>query len=158
MRKILLLTLLIAVVGCSPSNRPKDLPTLYPCTVVITQDGKPLAEATVEFTPVDSANAKYRAASVTDANGTVSMTTYGFAGVPAGKYKVVVSKVLLDNLEYADNKSTGQKEVVNFNKYKVVDSKYSSAETTPHEIEITNKKKNETYSFDVGKTIKEMIP
>jgi hypothetical protein len=156
MRNILfIITLLIA--GCSNNDKPADLPSLYPCTILITQDNLPVAEATVEFVPVDSINAKYRAASITDENGKVSMKTYGFPGVPIGKYKVVVSKDILDDWVYADNPSTGQKEAVSFKKYRTVESKYSSAESTPHEIEITGKKKKEQYIFDVGQTIKILI-
>ncbi|MDR0337760.1 MAG: carboxypeptidase-like regulatory domain-containing protein [Planctomycetaceae bacterium] len=156
MRNIFVIAALI-VVGCSTSDKPTDLPSLYPCTVTITQNNSPLAEAMVEFVPVDSSNAKYRAASITDENGKVSMKTYGFPGVPIGKYKVVVSKNIQDDLVYAYNPSTEQKEIVSFKKYQMVDPQYSSAETTPHEIEITDKKRKEQYVFDVGKTVKILI-
>ncbi|MDR2642793.1 MAG: carboxypeptidase-like regulatory domain-containing protein [Planctomycetaceae bacterium] len=157
MRNFLFIVTLI-IGGCSAGDKPADLPKLYPCEVTVMQDNLPLAEAAVEFIPVNSANAKYRAGSVTDKNGNVSMTTYGFQGVPIGKYKVVISKDVLDDLEYADNHSTGQKEIVRFKKYQTVDPKYSSAETTPHEIEITGKEKKQQYIFDTGKTIKILIP
>ena len=156
MRKILLIVLIFAA-GCSTSDKPADLPPLYPCTIIITQDNSPIAEAAVELVPIDFVNAKYRPAAITGEDGKVSMTTYGFSGVPIGKYKVIVSKDILDDLVYADNPSTGQKEVVSFKKYRTVDPQYSSVETTLHEIEITGKKKKEPYIFDVGKTIKTLI-
>jgi hypothetical protein len=156
MRNILFIAALM-IAGCSASDKPTDLPSLYPCTVIITQDNSPLAEAAVEFVPVDSANAKYRAASITGEDGKVFMKTYGFSGVPIGKYKVVVSKEILDDLVYADNPSTGQKEVVHFKRYQMIEPKYLSAATTPLEIEITGKKKNEQYLFDVGQPVRTPI-
>jgi hypothetical protein len=148
----------LIVVGCSSSDKPADLPKLYSCVVMVTQDGSPLPEATVEFIPVNSDNAKYRAASVTGNDGKVSMKTYGFTGAPVGKYKIIISKIINDDLEYAENPSTGQKEIVNFKKYQTVELKYSSEKTTPHEIEITGNNKNNQYVFDVGKAIKILIP
>jgi hypothetical protein len=157
MRKILIIVALI-IVGCSPNNKPSDLPPLYQCVITITQENLPLADAKVEFIQIAPAEAKYRAASITDNNGKVSMTTYGFAGVPIGKYKVVITKIIQDDLVYEDNPSTGQKEIVDFKKYATVESKYSSAETTTHEIEITGKEKKIEKTFNVGKTVKLLIP
>jgi hypothetical protein len=157
MRKILLIVALV-VVGCSPNDKPSDLPPLYPCTIVVTQDGSPLAEAAIELVPISPAEAKYRAASITGTDGKVSMTTYGFPGVPAGKYKVVISKNIQDDLVYADNPSTGQKEIVSFKKYRTVEPKYSSAERSPYEIEINGKGKKAKHVFDIGKTVKTLIP
>ena len=144
---------LIGLVGCSSGDKPKDLPPLYPCTLTIIQDGASLAEATVEFVP--AVPSKYRPASLTGEDGTVSMRTYGFPGVPAGKYKVVVSKEIRENLVYTDtiNPSTGQKEVVSFTRYQTVEPQYSSADSSPHEIEITGKEKVRQ-TFDVGKAVR----
>jgi hypothetical protein len=157
MRKILLIVALI-VTGCSSGNKPSDLPPLYPCSVTIRQDNLPLAEATVEFIPVAATEAKYRAASITGSDGNVSMTTYGFPGVPAGKYKVVISKNIQDDLVYSNNPSTGQKEIVDFQKYMTVEQEYSSPKTTPLEIEITGKEKRTDHIFNVGKATKVLIP
>jgi hypothetical protein len=156
MRKILFIVVLI-LGGCSDSGKPSDLPSLYPCTITVTQDGLPLAEAAVELVSTDPAGAKYRAASITGKDGKVSMTTYGFSGVPIGKYKVVISKNIQDDLVYADNPSTGQKEITSFQKYQTVEPKFSSAETTPHEIEITGKDKKTDHIFDVEKSVKTLI-
>ena len=99
---------------------------------------------------------KYRPASVTDADGKVSMSTYGFPGVPAGRYKVVVSKEVRDDLVYADtpNPSTGLKEVISFKRYRIVEPMYSSEDSSPHEIEITGKGKKMVQTLDVGKAVK----
>jgi hypothetical protein len=142
----------VFITGCQDKSRPADLPTLYPCVVTVTQDGKPLDGAVVDLVPVDAVNDKYRASSVTDAAGKAVLTTYGFDGVPAGRYKVCVWKTVVEGVAQFTN-SDG--EVVNTNgiDYRTVDPKYSNVETTPHEIHIIDKKTPPT-SIDVGKPIK----
>jgi hypothetical protein len=140
--------------GCADNSRPKDLPQLFPCTIKITQNNVPLAGATVEFVPTNQADAKYRALAITDDSGTVQMSTYGYPGVPSGKYKVVTTKNIDDDFVYAANESTGGRDVVDYKTYRMVEPKFSSAETTPHEIEILNKGKRVNAAFDVGKAIK----
>jgi hypothetical protein len=137
--------------GCKDTSRPADLPPLYSCVLVITQDNKPLDGAVVELVPIDEANAKYRSSSATDADGNATMTTYGFDGVPAGQYKVCVWKTVIEGVtQYTNNDG----ELVNTNgtEYRTVEQKYSTAKTTPHEIEVTKKTLKTT--FDVGKPIK----
>ncbi|MDR0521444.1 MAG: hypothetical protein LBH00_06285 [Planctomycetaceae bacterium] len=160
MKALTTITLLIVTItiisGCGDASRPKDLPKLYPCTVTITQEGKPLADAMIEFVPADAANAKFRAVSMTGKDGSVKMATYGFTGAPAGKYKVVVTKTMNDDIVYAAevNPSSGEKDIVSYNTYRMVDEQYSSAETTPFEIEITGKERSVTKTFDAGKAVK----
>ncbi|MDR1957446.1 MAG: hypothetical protein LBQ54_00080 [Planctomycetaceae bacterium] len=81
------------------------------------------------------------------------MSTYGYEGTPLGKYKVVVTKNIQDNLVYAES-STGTKEVVGWTSYRTVEPNFSDAKTTPHEIEITGKDKKFEVTFDVGKAVR----
>ncbi|MDR1268941.1 MAG: carboxypeptidase-like regulatory domain-containing protein [Planctomycetaceae bacterium] len=160
MRKIIYITLSIFVsiiAGCGDKSRPSDLPPLYSCTVTVTQDGQPLEGATIRFDSVDSAGAKYQAAAVSGADGTASMKTYGVQGSPVGKYKVVVTKIVSESTEYKLNESTGKEEPVNSKRYRFVEPQFTSAETTPLEIEITGNEKNVIKTFDVGKAVKEFI-
>ncbi|MDR0609361.1 MAG: carboxypeptidase-like regulatory domain-containing protein [Planctomycetaceae bacterium] len=160
MKKLIYITLFIfvsSIAGCGDKSRPSDLPPLYPCTVTITQDGKAIEEAMVMFEPVDSADVKYSAAAVTGADGNALMKTYGFEGVPVGKYKVVVTKIISEAAEYKLNESTGKEEAINSKRYRLIEPQFTSAKTTPHEIEITGKEKNITKTFDVGKAVKEFI-
>ena len=146
--------ILISFTGCGgDTSRPKDLPPLYPCAVTITQDGKPLDGAVVNLVAFDKENAKYQASSVTDAAGKAIMSTYGFNGVPAGKYKVCIWKTITEGVKQYTNKDG---ELVNTEgtDYKTVESKYADAKTTPHEIEITGKGKKVEQTFDVGKPVK----
>ncbi|MDR0327861.1 MAG: carboxypeptidase-like regulatory domain-containing protein [Planctomycetaceae bacterium] len=123
----------ISIAGCSNRvSRPNDLPELHPCTFTITQDGDPLDGAYVSLIPMEETNAKYQTSSVTNHEGKAAFATYGFNGVPAGKYKVCVRKVV------------GEED----GEYQAVEPLYSDAEYTPHEIEITGKKMS-AVSFDV---------
>jgi hypothetical protein len=143
----------VLVVGCQGTSRPKDLPPLYPCEIIVTQDGKPLDDAVVDLVPTETANTKYRASSVTDTNGKAFMATYGFRGVPAGRYKVCIWKTVTEGVtKYTDK--DGELQNTNGTEYRTVDSKYANAESTPHEIEITDKQNKSNISFDVGKPVK----
>jgi 5-hydroxyisourate hydrolase-like protein (transthyretin family) len=144
---------LFSVSGCKDSSRPEDLPKLFPCVITITQEGKPLEEASVELVATDQNNTKYKSLSITDAEGKAVMSTYGHEGVPAGKYKVAVTKILHDDLVYGTN-SSGEREVVDYKAYKTVEPRFSEAKTTPHELEITGKDKKNEVTFDTGKAIK----
>jgi len=154
MKKIIISFILVAALmtGCAKDNRPSDLPPLYPCAITITQDGSPLVGATVHLVPVAAENAKYQASTVTDEKGKAVLTTYGFDGVPAGRYKVCVWKTVVEGVTQITN-SDG--ELVNTlgTEYRTVEREYSDATTTPHEIEITNKKMP-PHSFDVGQAVK----
>lgn len=139
--------------GCSKSDRPADLPQLYPCTVTIMQDGNPLAGASVGLVAITEV--KYRSSSITDEKGCASMITYGFPGVPESKYKVTVRKEIMGDMVYGDNPSTGEKNaLIRYNTYRTVEPKYSSVDQSPHEIEITNSKRGTEQTFDIGKAVK----
>ena len=156
MNKIIIASLLTIpfIIGCGgDSSRPTDLPPLFPCVVTITQDGQPLDGATVSFASADtSAGAKYQATAITDDTGKAVATTYGFDGVPAGKYKVCVWKTLT---EPGKQIRDGYGDLVDApgTEYRTVDPKYSFADSTPHEIEIVGKG-TPPASFDVGKPVK----
>ena len=80
------------------------------------------------------------------------MLTYGYPGAPAGKYKILVSKTIEDDFVYGLNEY-GEQAVVSSNKYQMVDSDYSKADTTPHEVEVATKGKTQT-TIDVGAPIR----
>jgi hypothetical protein len=160
MKKTIFAALLIFVtiiIGCGDNSRPVDLPTLYQCTITITQDGNTLEKAIVRLESVDSTNAKYLASAITDENGVALMKTYGYLGSPIGKYKVVVTKIVEEITEYKLSKSSGEKEPVKSKKFRLIETQFTSAETTSLEIEITGNEKNVTKTFDVGKTVKVLV-
>src|SRR5690606_8372893 len=84
--------LLASLIGCGES-RPEGLPALFPASVTIEQDGKPLSDATVTLVPTDPALARWPVGGQTDATGTANLKTYmQYEGAPAGSFKVTVNK------------------------------------------------------------------
>ncbi|MDR0609076.1 MAG: carboxypeptidase-like regulatory domain-containing protein [Planctomycetaceae bacterium] len=157
--RILFFTLILSAVlfiGCTNSSEPSDLPKLYNCVITITQEGKPVSGAIIELIAQDTNNTKYVPLQYTNVHGTAVMTTYGFTGVPAGKYKIVVSKNIEAETTVKDQ-DTGENIIVGGIKYQMIEPVYSNPEITPLEIEITGKEKKTEQTFDVGKEIKEMI-
>ncbi|MDR3108076.1 MAG: carboxypeptidase-like regulatory domain-containing protein [Planctomycetaceae bacterium] len=153
---LIICSLFIVLSGCGGSNsRPKDLPALTPVNLTITQDGQPLAEATIRFVSVDGG--KWNPVAFTDAAGHVEMKTYSFIGVPAGKYKVLIEKEVKEDVVEEKNAVTGVMEEKSYTLYRVVDEKYADAKTTPHEIEVSGKGKKVEQTFDVGKAIKKRL-
>ena len=151
---LIILTGIVVLTGCAKNDsRPKDLPPLFACYLTITQGGSPLAGATVNLISIDGTNAKYQASSITDANGKAVVTTYGFNGVPAGKYKVCVRKTVVEGVTKVTD-SYGDLVDSPGTEYRTVDPLYSDEKTTPHEIEIVEQKAPQSASFDVGKPVK----
>lgn len=134
-----------AGVGCSPKNsRPADLPDdMTPCRITITQDGAPVESASVVLeyeTPV-----KYATSGTTDAQGVAVMMTYGFAGAQQGSAKVLVSKLVTEGAEEAEEYGQSGKMGQDF---ETIDVKYKSKDTT--DLSITIGKDNVAESFEVG--------
>lgn len=158
--KFFLLALVLVVVsfftvGCSDSSRPEDLPKLFPCTITVIQDGKPLDEAVIKLVAQED-NVKYRPVAVTGKDGKVNVSTYGFSGVPAGKYKVVIIKNIDDDI-ITRTDDVGEQVIVSYKTYRTIEKIFSDTKTTPFEIEITPKSKNIEKTFDVGKSIKKLM-
>ncbi|MDR1959325.1 MAG: hypothetical protein LBQ54_09865 [Planctomycetaceae bacterium] len=143
----------VSTIGCKKDNRPEDMPPLFSCVITVVLEGTPLDEAAVSFVPVEGTDAKYRAVGVTNAEGKATMKTYGFDGAPAGKYKVTVRKLVVEEGPTITN-SDGEEVTAHGAEYQAVERKYMDAKTTPHEIEITAGKKTHEVTFDVGKAIK----
>jgi len=146
--------LITAFVGCS-EQKPDGLPTLYPVALKFTQDGKPCEGASVTLiaeTPGTQTN--WIVGGSTDATGTAVLKTYGkYPGVPEGKYKVVVSKVVREQI---GTPSESMYESQGENAYYLIDPAYSKPGMTTLEIEVTpNKKVYEP--FELGKEIREKV-
>ena len=157
MRKILLLSFIVAFslqMGCSKDpNRPADLPKLYSCSITITQDGKPLEEATV--TLVSKTPAKFgTGTATTDASGTATLKTYGYNGIPLGQYKVLIEKRGVEGARESKNEY-GDTIQVGGTIYQYVDAQYVSERSTPFEIDITEKGGKET--FEVGAPVRILL-
>ncbi|MDR3198745.1 MAG: hypothetical protein LBU34_12830 [Planctomycetaceae bacterium] len=93
--QILILLLPIPVlIGCS-SKKPDGFPSVYPATIVITQNGKPL-EGAVVILESSAERTRWSAGGKTDVTGSVQPATvqgnYSVPGVPAEDFFVTITK------------------------------------------------------------------
>ena len=150
MRTILLVPIVVVLVlqtGCGKDlNRPDDLPKLYPVKITVTQEDKPLREATVTLhakTPV-----KYGTSSgKTNASGVASLQTYGISGVPVGEYDVTVEKRAVEGAKEVTTEE-GLTDFVGGKIYEYVDPKHTKQSSTQFSIEVTEKGAQDT--LEVG--------
>ena len=141
-------------------KRPDGMPDIHPTTFTFTQDGAPLADAKVTLISTDGTNVQWPAGGTTDSSGVVKVKTMSqFDGVPAGKFKVTVSKTETEgtNTAVEDSDDPGAKRAVSEVKtYYLVESKFRSVASSPLDVEIKPGKNIET--FDVGKAVRELAP
>ncbi len=160
MRKIALLLLLgIAVqgvFGCGGPKKPSDLPELYPCKIKVIQDGQPLEGASVQLNDPASTS-RFVVGGVTNAEGVAELKTDGkFKGAPAGKYKVLISKIFVPEIpnevppEDPEAKKEYDKKIneLNAQQADTIDVKFKRPTQTPAEIEVTSS--GAEAEFDVG--------
>jgi len=143
LKKLLIVALLsfALVTGCG-QKLPDGMPTLYPVTITVTQDGSPLDDAVVML----SGTEQWISTGRTDARGNAVLYTQGFyVGVPAGTFSVTVTKIAEEGERpprrpfdpesariYAEYQRSGQ----TFRQFNTVPVRYREAETTPLTVEI----------------------
>jgi hypothetical protein len=135
------------VIGCSDGNpkKPEGFPTLYPVTLILTQEGKPLTETTVTLIVQDQST-KWGTSGFSNTEGKIELKTAGFIGVPASKYKVVITKTVSEGIPTTPDESGDPKT------YTLVEKIYTDPNTTPLTLEITPETKDVT--LEVGKAVK----
>ena len=140
----------ITVAGCREVKRPPGMPKLYPVTIAVIQDGKPLPEAVVALIPDDTGN-QWSSGGITDAKGQLKPMTYGqFPGIPTGNYKVCITKQVLEGeMDYSDPASPRGNQQL----FEVIDPVFKSGDTTTLQMEVAPKGKNH-FDFDVGQPVK----
>ena len=145
---ILCLALAALAVGCKDKSRPADLPEdMSPCKITITQEGTPLAGATVEL--VYDTKMKYKTSGTTNESGVATMMTYSYPGAQQGTARVVVTKTVTEGGSEGEDGEAGELGT----DFSVVDAKYGKAETT--DLTITIGKDNVAESFEVGAPVHE---
>jgi hypothetical protein len=158
-----MMLLILGTQGCG-SSKPADLPPLFPCKISVNQEEKPLIDATVRLVP-SNGDMRFTVGGKTNTSGTAEIKTDGsWLGVPTGKYKVCISKLVVPDLSDFKEIPTDPKEYEKYTQelqkrsketVSVVDPKYHSPKTTPFEIEVTEKGGKET--FDVGTTVNKSL-
>ncbi|MGQ9505709.1 MAG: hypothetical protein ACUVQG_11955 [Thermogutta sp.] len=148
------LGMLLIFVGCS-KQKTVSFKT-YPVKVTITQKGQPLADANVTFYPLD-ANGR-GAQGKTDSAGVAVLKSFGEAGATAegamaGKYKVLVSKVLVPSVPEGADYDQLQAQQATADPYAsaprpFLPPKYNDWQTTPFECEVKEGAANE-FTFDI---------
>jgi len=152
--------LMLSIVGCQGEKKPDGMPALHKTTLTFTQDGKPLADATITLMPLDAANTKWPSGGTTDSSGVLKVKTMTkYDGLPEGKYLVGVTKTETEGtaapVESSD--SPGARPAVSTQKsYYLVEKQYRLANTSGLEVEVKPGKNEKT--LEVGKAVRELIP
>lgn len=160
----LLAVVVFAFPGCSGEGpRPAGMPKLYPCTITITQEGTPLDAALISLIADDPELSKWASGGSTDNNGKCDLYLRGkFRGVPAGKFKVTVSKLETEESKLGNAPPEGassdevdrwwnQREREKLKAFQRVAEKYTLPQTTDLEIEVLTKPNS--FTLDVGASV-----
>ena len=143
------LLLLSTFQGCA-QKVPADMPKLYSCTLMVTQDNKPLEGATIALFHQDTALQKWTAGGLSDQSGKVVLKTQGrYNGVVEGKYKITVTKTEVDEGIVTN---TETQEGISGKTWTLVEQRFSNVATTPLTLEVTGKIALET--IDVGSAVR----
>ncbi|MCL2743513.1 MAG: hypothetical protein FWE67_06660 [Planctomycetaceae bacterium] len=130
---ILVSVLFLFLTGCS-EPRPDGMPQIYPCKIkIVSKDNQPIADVSVNAMPVQQGS-QWAGKGLTDSGGIAVMRTNGmYAGLPAGQFKIVVTKYNI----VVRGESQEPLETLIF------DKTFASEETTPLELEVKAVKNNE---------------
>lgn len=144
---------LLVFPGCR-EKRPEGMPDLYPCSVYVIQDGKPLSGASISFLPVE-AGGRWASGGLTDENGKATVRIRGkYKGAAPGKHYLCITKTESDPLPSGTQESG--KVSVEVDLYDLIDRKFGNIETAQI-VDVLEKKKNE-WTVDVGKAVRVLIP
>lgn len=128
-RSLAVVCVLVVLAGCQPAGPP-----LEPAAGVVTRDGMPLSGAVVSFIP-DGGTLGQTGTAITSAEGKFEIKQPdGGMGLLAGKYKVVIGKLVNpDGSDYV-----GQPDVapMDANARETLPPRYSSYEQTTLKAEI----------------------
>ncbi|MBR2006218.1 MAG: hypothetical protein IKK39_00190 [Thermoguttaceae bacterium] len=145
----------VFAVGCSQPQKPDGMPELYPCVVKLTQEGEPLADASILCLSDDPKLIRWAVTGRADANGVAKIFTMGkFEGAPLGDFAVVVSKnaaATADAASVSDDLgasgTTANEPVVS-----LVSLEFTEKATTP--LRMTVEAKSNEFEFDCGAKVK----
>lgn len=138
------------ILGCQGETRPAGMPELHPVTLTLTQAGTPLADATVRLVPQDASNTWYSGGHTDERGVAVIQTDRKYAGVPAGSYKVTVSKLEMPAPAAADLSPLDAPP--GGSTYDLVPSEYGHPDKTP--LQITVATGSNQQEFDLGPAVR----
>ena len=130
--------LVFSLAGCR-TGLPDGLPKLYSCHVgIVDKAGAPIDNATVVAVLPGS---KWAGIGLTDSDGIAVLKTNGiYPGVPAGTYKITVTKYDVKVLRTGpDGEATEIAETL------VLDKSFADEATTPLELTVEAKTNNATF-------------
>jgi len=141
---------LAGISGCG-EKYPDGMPKLTKVSLTFTQEGKPLAGATVSLFS-DDPTFKWAVGGTTDNNGIVVLKTHGiYTGAPEGTYMICVNKYVSEG----EPPTIDNPNVPPPRNYNLVESHYSNRRETTLSMEIKSGSKYEP--FDVGPAVKEQL-
>jgi len=147
---------LLGILGCGGEQKPDGFPPIYPLTVHVTQEGKPLEDATVSLVSADS-SMTWIIGGVTDAEGNAKMRTHGkFEGAPEGNFNVVIQKTIHEGLDEYNaamaQGDTAAAQRIQVNMFQLVEDAYTVARDTPIKVEVT--RSTRTLEVDAGPAVR----
>jgi len=139
--------ILFSLAGCSKQLKPDGFPPLYPASVQVIQDGKPLEGALVSLHGTQDSPLKWGVFAETDSNGKAVFVTHGkFYGAPEGEYLITVEKEeVVEVARRGDN--------IVSESFTLVETQYADKVKTPLRIQIQKKGKNHA-ELDVGQPVR----
>ena len=144
---ILVVLVAILVVGCSKQLKPDGFPSLYPVSVMVVQNGRPLEGALVSLHGTEDSPLKWGVFAETDSNGKAIFVTHGkFYGAPEGEYLITVEK--LELVEVSSRGGNGVTDV-----FTLIEKQYVNKGKTPLRIHVQKRGKNHK-EIDVGKPVR----
>ena len=161
---IVCLAIIATALGCNNVKRPDGMPELEKVSVTITQEGKPLEKALVNFRTAEGGG--WPIYGTTVASGVAKMCTQStdLPGVPAGEYIVTVEKVEETPSQYAnDPPPTNAEEALALDEkmkneyrpfYDLVNPEFKTAETSTLKVTVSSKGADPA-TFEVGAPCRE---
>jgi hypothetical protein len=129
---LLVIVFIFLFMGCARENTPSEMPSLQPCMITVTIDGKPLTNASVHCQPND--NNKWYGSGITDNTGTAKILTLSrYPGLAVGDYIVSVIKRIPDP-NWVPQPEKGHPNI------SVVDEKFGDETTSPLKCTVTTGK------------------
>ena len=165
-----LLLALFCPSGCGGKKKPADLPHLFPVILTVIQDDKPLEGATVNLV-ADGVDVRFTTGAITGKDGVATIKTDAYwPGAPAGKYRVIISKIVAPPPDTSDSPPPTDSSEASLKYYEeqqakaaernaqtksLVNSKFLKFGTTPLSVVVTEAGLTET--LDVGAAVDELM-